>query len=1172
MSTVLNKKEYPEVFEEYHHPEYFNLKIYPDAGTLEREAGLLMELADMFQGDCAFELLGASQFLIDNLEDVARTGTHVITYLNGVGEFTGKTVLAPESAALDCMYTHKVCVHGLTKVLYTETDAYQKIQEHFTLVDGVIHFDNLVCLCMIVKNAGPLFEGVLRANIPVFDRWCILDTGSTDGTQDVIRRVLDPKKGSLHEEPFVNFKLSRNTCFDLAGTRCKFLLTLDDTYMIQGDLRSFLTEVRGDQYSDSFSLMIKSGDSDYYSNRIIKSRSGLRYVYTIHEVIPKENNINVTIPVDRAVIFDQRSDYMENRTNTRKQFDLDLLFKEYEDNPDDPRSLYYIAQTYGCMGDDVQKAKYFELRLNHPVEGYIQEKVDASFELARTYNFKLDKPWEECERMYLRTHDLDPERPESMYFLGIHWYLEKKYDTAYTYFKKAFEIGYPLHRQYSLKPTLSFHFVPKFLTEVSYYVGDSVTGEAAARLFLAHEKENRGLGESWLGIHTHLNKMPPVARTSNVFKASRTYCIVADGGWTNWSGRDILTHGVGGSETWVIEMARHMKRNDPGAIVLVFCRCTEPEVFEDVGYNPIDMFHSFIANNYVDVCIISRYTNYVPVAIKGHAQHVGVIFHDLLGNETVLPVHPKLKWLFCLTDWHSAYVKNMFPQFNVHTLNYGVSVPQRTMVTPKIKNSFIYSSFPNRGLVILLKMWPRIHERFPDSVLNLYCDIHGEWVNRVAPDDMIEIKRVLETAPPGIAYHGWVSKDTLARAWETAEYWLYPCKFQETFCLTALECAVSKTFAVTNNLAALSETVGDRGLVVHGDALEQSWQDEILSKLFRYMDGESKDELIEKNYAWSQTLTWGGQAARLASFFPRPSVVDEFYRTGSTDPFVWTNIDTGITHSLEKNTEHLKNIRLELSRTEWDTFVCTRTFVEPTQVHAYSGFEEYKKILEDAVSQTCLYGIAERKRVTDNIDYRSMLNWTVDIPENSYQEVVNVLKQLPAGASVLEIGTYVGTSLIGLLRNTVDGKGTVIDPWVDYDEFHITRNGEKRDTHMNVLSKLDIEETFYNNIRNSGLEDRVRVLKGSSRDRLLELVEESARFDFIYVDGSHKCLDVFFDACVAWRLLRVGGYILFDDFLFNKGDTLNSPFDAIVHFVDTLRADSYKVIFQGYRVCLQRVV
>ena len=62
---------------------------------------------------------------------------------------------------------------------------------------------------------------------------------------------------------------------------------------------------------------------------------------------------------------------------------------------------------------------------------------------------------------------IDESRPEPLYFIGIHYYLEHNYNKAYIYFKKAFEIGFPIHCQYSLKPTLSFHFLPKFVIFVT---------------------------------------------------------------------------------------------------------------------------------------------------------------------------------------------------------------------------------------------------------------------------------------------------------------------------------------------------------------------------------------------------------------------------------------------------------------------------------------------------------------------------------------------------------------------------------------------------------------------------------------------------------------------------------------------------------------------------------
>ena len=106
---------------------------------------------------------------------------------------------------------------------------------------------------------------MLLKNINLIDKWTILDTGSTDSTIEIINKVLVGKKrGTLYQEQFINFNFrdSRNRLIELAGDDCKFVMMLDDTYRIEGDLRSFLMDVRGDQFLDSLSLYIKSDDVD----------------------------------------------------------------------------------------------------------------------------------------------------------------------------------------------------------------------------------------------------------------------------------------------------------------------------------------------------------------------------------------------------------------------------------------------------------------------------------------------------------------------------------------------------------------------------------------------------------------------------------------------------------------------------------------------------------------------------------------------------------------------------------------------------------------------------------------------------------------------------------------------------------------------------------------------
>src|SRR5262249_31505110 len=82
--------------------------------------------------------------------------------------------------------------------------------------------------------------------------------------------------------------------------------------------------------------------------------------------------------------------------------------------------------------------------------------------------------------------------------------------------------------------------------------------------------------------------------------------------------------------------------------------------------------------------------------------------------------------------------------------------------------------------------------------------------------------------------------------------------------------------------------------------------------------------------------------------------------------------------------------------------------------------------------------------------------------------------------------------------------------------------------------------------------------KANSDRALMGLFNEgkTGYFDLIYVDGSHQCPDVLFDAVVSFKLLRTGGIMLFDDYLWSEAvrpdltDSLRCPKPAIDSFVN----------------------
>ena len=963
--------------------------------------------------------------------------------------------------------------------------------KYFIKNDQLLDFDNLLNLCIMVKNGGEQFANMLKENMKHIDTWTILDTGSTDDTIKIINETLVPfKKGTLYQEPFINFGASRNRLLELAGKSAKYQIMLDDTYILQGNIKDFLNIVRGDQNATSFSIFIKTNDNEYSSNRIFKSICDLKYEYKIHEVIISKNNVNVIIPIDFATINDVTYEYMEKRTNDRIYADLQILQEEIDENPNDPRSYYYMAQTYYFIDKYEEACEFYLQRANHPIEGFIEEKISAFIEAANLYNLKLNKPWSECEQLYLKAYELNKKRPEAMYFIGYHYYLENNFIKAFEYLKLAFQIGYPIHCQYRLRPEMSFYFIPRFLTQLCYDFKDYKLGEQVSLLFLENNKPTADYYDvivSWHKIFQHINIIPNVSnnRFSNIIFNKPILCFVADGGFDNWTGSDILSKGIGGSETYIIEMARYIQKHGYFQVI-VFCNCLQEEIFENVTYWPLSIYYDFISEKTVHTCIISRFSEYYPATSLCNVDNIYLVSHDLLLSGIVIPINNKLRKIFCLTEWHVEFFNKQFPTLTnfIVPFYYGIDTNKfnNFVNSIKIPNKFIYSSFPNRGLLPLLQMWPKIIHFYPDASLYIYSDIDGKYVNQAEPEKMNTIRQLLNEYKNienglNIFYKGWVNKAELTESWMSAEYWLYPCTFMETFCLTALESALSKTLVITNSLAALQNTVGNRGLIIEGDPTTKEWQDNALKELIKIMSPSShykRNQLIQMNYEWASTMSWEKQANKL---------LDEYL-------------------------------------------------------------------------------------LQNKLEYKGMLNWTNNLPnvkdKQLFISAINyfVSKQF-SNPKILEIGTYTGTSLINIVQLIPNSTGIGVDRWKNYNETKLLENIENN----------EIEKIFYKNVFNSGLTNRIKGIKGDSKDVLIDFIKTNQQYDFIYVDGSHKCFDTYSDIILAWSLLSKGGIFIIDDYYYGLDKIKEQPFEypyySINAFLENYTSE-YILLNKGYRVFLEK--
>jgi predicted O-methyltransferase YrrM len=139
---------------------------------------------------------------------------------------------------------------------------------------------------------------------------------------------------------------------------------------------------------------------------------------------------------------------------------------------------------------------------------------------------------------------------------------------------------------------------------------------------------------------------------------------------------------------------------------------------------------------------------------------------------------------------------------------------------------------------------------------------------------------------------------------------------------------------------------------------------------------------------------------------------------------------------------------------------------------------------------------------------------------------------------VLEVGSFEGLSSCYILQAFPHARLTCVDTWAGSDEH----GGADR------MGKA--EANFDANTR--PFAGRITKWKETSRS-FFGRTPAAATYDLVYVDGSHRCEDVLFDGLCAYDLLKVGGTLIFDDYLWDfYPDIARNPANAINHFVKVM--------------------
>ena len=304
----------------------------------------------------------------------------------------------------------------------------------------------LLALVMIVKDEAHTLPSTLISLKGYLDYYFILDTGSTDGTQQVIKQLLGPR-GEVWEEPFIDYGRSRNRVLDIAQQSSKrpvfvLMLSADETVYNAFSLRKFCEEHRdasGDAH-EAYPVVMDVGWK-FDSLRLSRTDRGWRYVGRVHEYLAApDGKWHPSLRVPDAYIKFRVTDPV--RRSNREYTILKILLQEKEEKPTDTRTSFYLARTYNVIGNHTAALEEFRRRVE--LGGWQEEVYESLYAIAWQLE-AMGRSWPEQQEAFLAAYEHSPERAEPLYSIASHYYQQKQYALAYLYSAHAASLPYPHH-------------------------------------------------------------------------------------------------------------------------------------------------------------------------------------------------------------------------------------------------------------------------------------------------------------------------------------------------------------------------------------------------------------------------------------------------------------------------------------------------------------------------------------------------------------------------------------------------------------------------------------------------------------------------------------------------------------------------------------------------------